>query len=268
MNFNFLTFSCFIISLILFEVFFFVKINQILKINLFIRIVLYFIFYCFQTIVFILILHFLIGKNLIYLIFSNVDKSVIVQDPQDYLIVLWQSGLMLSGLISVIQFTFYFHFLFSGIFRKEEFVVYKTFLIFLYYSLLISLVIFFMDILFYHWEIFYPEKMFDFQPDLLLWFFHYKDEYKDVLILFLIIFSLYLIFFLSSYISLFVIHNNIFIRLIPFFIFVSYSLYLFGGESLFRDLWLLICSFISAEFFIFSKIAFEIFKRYKGNIIS
>ena len=232
------------------------------------RILLYFMFYCMQTTILILVLHFLIGKNLIYLLFSTVDKSVIVQDPQDYLIVLWQSGLMLSFLILFVQFTFYFHFLFSGIFRKDEFLVYKIFLILSYYIIFLSLMIFFMDILFYHWEIFYPEKMFDFQPDLLLWFFHYKDEYKDILILFTFIFILYLIFFISADKCLDLLFNNILVRFIPFLIFFIYSLYLFGGESFFRDIWLIICAFISAEVFVFSKISFEIFKRYKFNSIS
>jgi len=229
------------------------------------RVLLYFVFYCLQTMVLILVLHFLIGKNLIYLIFLMVDKSVIVQDPQDYLIVLWQTGLMLNFLVLLMQFTFYFHFLFSGILRKEEFLVYKIFLGLCYYSLFLSLIIFFMDILFYHWEIFYPEKMFDFQPDLLLWFFHYKDEYKDMFVLFLVIFLLYFVFFFSAHKSFDLLFNNILVRFIPFFIFLIYSLYLFGGESFYRDIWLIICAFISGEFFVFSKISFEIFKRYKIN---
>jgi len=35
-----------------------------------------------------MLLHFTEGKHILYLLFTSIDKSVVVQDPQDYLIVL------------------------------------------------------------------------------------------------------------------------------------------------------------------------------------
>ena len=263
MELNNVWFYCVILFLVLFEVFLFSNLNKKLKLNFFLRTLFFFIVYCFQTGALILFLHFSWGKHLLYYVFSNIDKSVVVQDPQDYLIVLWQSGWILILLIWFILATFYFHFLFSGILRKEESVLYKIFLSLIYYNLFLSIFIFFSDILFYHWEIFYPEKMFDFQPDLLLWFLHYKDEYKDILWLFIFILSLYAFLFFGKDNYLILIKNNSLFRFIPFSIFLFYSLYLFGGESFWRDLWLCFWAFISGEFFLLTKIYFEILKRYK-----
>jgi hypothetical protein len=148
-------------------------------------------------------------------------------------------------------------------FRQEEYVNYSYFLILFLYFILISFIVFAQDILFYHWEIFYGEKMFDFQPELLMWFLHYKNEYWDLTILLIMIFILYVFIFFSynNYSELII--SNLFWRFLPFGVFTLYSLYLFGGESLIRDVWLLFLSFISGEFLVFSKLCFEKFKRYK-----
>jgi len=241
----------------------FIAINKRLKLNVFWRTLFFYLFYCFQTSILLMLLHFTEGKHILYLLFTSIDKSVVVQDPQDYLIVLWQSGLIYISLVWVMLSLFYFHFLFSGIFRQEESLMYKVFLFLIVYNLFLSWFIFFTDILFYHWEIFYPEKMFDFQPDLLLWFLHYKDEYKDILFLFMLLTLLYAFLFFGKDNYLKLIKKNNMFRFFPFFMFLFYSLYLFGGESLTRDLWLSWWAFISAEFVLFSKIAFEIIKRYK-----
>ena len=263
---NILLYFC-ILTLTIIEVILFIRVNQLLKLNFLSRTLFFFILYCIQTISLILLLHFIGGKHLIYFLFSTVDKSVVVQDPQDYLVVLWESGLCIIFLALFFLSTFYFHFLFSGALRKEEYFIYKVILGLIYYNLTLSIIIFLTDILFYHWEIFYPEKMFDFQPDLLLWFFHYKDEYIDVLLLFLFITCLYIYLFfgLDNYLEL--LKTNTLWRFIPFSLFFLYSLYLFGGESFLRDIWLMFCSFISGEIVLFSKISFEIFKRYKNNLL-
>jgi hypothetical protein len=105
--------------------------------------------------------------------------------------------------------------------------------------------------------------MFDFQPELLMWFLHYKNEYCDLMILLIMIFMLYFFMFFSSNNYSELIISNLFWRFLPFGVFTLYSLYLLGGESLIRDVWLLFLSFISGEFLVFSKLCFEKFKRYK-----
>ena len=261
--FNFIFSYWFYLTLFLFELWVLIKIDRKLKINSTVKTILYFICFILQTFILILSLQFNSGKHLLYALFSTIDKSVIIQDPQDYLRVLWESGLNLSLLILTILLLFYIYFLFSGALRYEEYVIYTYFNLLLLYFIFISLVIFIQDILFYHWEIFYTEKMFDFQPELLVWFLHYKNEYKDLLILLGVIFLLYCFIFVKSNNYYELILSNIFWRFLPSSIFIGYSLYLFGGESLLRDVWLIFLAFLSGEFLVFTKLCFEKFKKYK-----
>lgn len=88
MNLNNILFYFCILTLTIIEVILFIRVNQLLKLNFLSRTLFFFILYCIQTISLILLLHFIGGKHLIYFLFSTVDKSVVVQDPQDYLVVL------------------------------------------------------------------------------------------------------------------------------------------------------------------------------------
>lgn len=58
------------------------------------------------------------------------------------------------------------------------------------------------------------------------------------------------------------IKKNYIFKFIPFIFFALSSLYLFGGETFVRDLFLIFVSFVSGEFMIFSKIYFENIKQY------
>ena len=88
MNFNDIVFYIFNIILILIEVALFIRVNQLLKVNFLLRTLFFFILYGLQTSILIITVHFTAGKHVIYSVFSTVDKSVVVQDPQDYLVVL------------------------------------------------------------------------------------------------------------------------------------------------------------------------------------
>ena len=59
-----------------------------LKLTVNLKSILYFICFILQTFILILSLQFNSGKHLLYALFSTIDKSVIIQDPQDYLRVL------------------------------------------------------------------------------------------------------------------------------------------------------------------------------------
>jgi hypothetical protein len=75
-------------ALLIAEIIFFIKLNRVLKLNFFIKTILFFILYLIQTISLIMVMHFKSGKYLLYMLFSTVDKTVVIQDPQDYLKVL------------------------------------------------------------------------------------------------------------------------------------------------------------------------------------
>ena len=262
-QFNHIFIYCCYLILFYFELWVLINIDRKIKISSSVKAVVYLGGFILQTFILLLSLHFVAGKHLLYALFSTVDKSVIIQDPQDYLRVLWESGLSLTTLVSILLLFFYIHFLFSGMLRSEEYINYCYFVLLSLYLIVISLIVFVHDILFYHWDIFYSEKMFDFQPELLMWFLHYKNEYWDLILFLTLIFVLYAFMFFGSNNYAELIKFNSFWRFLPFGVFSIYSLYLFGGESLIRDLWLVCLCFISGEFLVFSKLCFEKFKKYK-----
>ena len=70
------------------EIVLLIKINQRIQLSSISKIILFFLIFIFQTTILILTLHFKSGKHFLYYLFSTIDKSVIIQDPQDYLRVL------------------------------------------------------------------------------------------------------------------------------------------------------------------------------------
>lgn len=138
------------LTLFYFELWVLITIDRQLNIISLVKTVFYLVFFVLQTFMVILSLHFVAGKHLLYALFSTVDKSVIIQDPQDYLRVLWESGLSLTLLVTILLVLFYIHFLFSGMFRQEEYINYSYFILLFLYFIVISLIVFAQDILFYH----------------------------------------------------------------------------------------------------------------------
>ena len=189
------------------------------------------------------------------------NKNIIVKDPQDLLNLLLSTGLFINILIFTWLFLLYLSLNIISIFYLEEYYIFITWLVFILYFFLIALCIFIFDLNTFHWEIFYQDKTFDFQPDLLLWYSYYSGELFDLFFYFFIIVSFYCLLLYSPYKCNFI-HNKI-VRKVPFLFLAGFSFYFLGGESLVRDIWLFILSFILSEMFIFSKICWDIFKRYK-----
>jgi len=113
--------------------------------------------------------------------------------------------------------------------------------------------------------LFYTETIFDFQPDLFTWYIYYKNEFFDIVFIGILNFILYLNIYIYNIDYKTLIKKHLIFKFIPFIFFSICSLYLFGGETIIRDLFLIAVSFFSAEFIIFSKIYFENIKQYKIN---
>lgn len=222
------------------------------------------LFYYFQSVFLILILHFNWGKNFFFLLLKDMNKNIIIRDPQDLLYLLMNSSFYLILIISFGLIFFYLNLKISNLLRNNEYTMYKVITFFFLYSFILSLLIFIFDLNSFHWEIFYQDKTFDFQPELTKWYFFYKGEFFDLLFWLFIIFFSY--FFSLLYPKFFFIQKSLFFRLIPFLLLFSFSIYFLGGESLFRDSWLCFLSFFIGELFIYSKLCFLWIHKYKSNL--
>ena len=254
-----------VVLLIVLEYALIIKINRKLKLNFILRTLLFSSFFVLQTSFFLLSFHFILGKYLFYYLFFFIDKILVIQDPQDYLFVLWSSGLCFLFLLYIILFIFFIHLVFSNILIKEEYYIYSFIILLFLYLILNVLIIFFLDLLFCHWDLFYTETIFDFQPDLFTWYIYYKNEFFDIVFIGILNFILYLNIYIYNIDYKTLIKKHLIFKFIPFIFFSICSLYLFGGETIIRDLFLIAVSFFSAEFIIFSKIYFENIKQYKIN---
>ncbi len=253
-----------IVSLFLsMEIFFFLKIylnwkNNIIKYEIFIL-----IFYFVQNLLVILYFHFKYSKYFLFILLETMTKNIILNDPQDILSVILDTGLNFNYIVFSISLLFYLHLFFFIFLRQEEFLIYMFFFKMVFYFVFISLWIFLNDFITFHWEIFYQQNTFDFQADLKIWYNYYVSEIFDFLKGLFLLSSLFIINFLTN--DLFFLQTlikTILLRFSSFFFIVLFLLYFFGGESLLRDFWILILAFFCNETYIFSLFYLNIIKRY------
>lgn len=224
---------------------------------------LIFFFYLGQSLVLLFVLHFNWGKNLFYLLLKDMNKNIILRDPQDFLFILLNSSFYLLLSTCLILFLGYIHVKVMHILRENEYVLYQLCLYLILYAFTLTLLLFIFDLNSFHWEIFYQDKTFDFQPELTKWYFFYKGEFLDLLIWLVFIFVSYLLVLVFP--DVFNFNRNGLIRLLPFLMLSTFSLYFFGGESLLRDCWLSILCFTLGELFIYIKFFFVWLHKYKVN---
>ncbi len=232
----------------------------------------FFIFLYFITSsIFILILHFQKGKYLFFVLFDSIKKTTIIKDPQEFLYVLGNTGILILICWFFIYILLFSNIQIMNIFRIQEYSLYLGFISLLIYYFFIALWLFFNDLITAHWEIFYQEDNFDFQPDLESWYKYYKGESFDLFV-WLNVFLFYFIFLLfnNDKINLIWYTNEIksknpglMIRFLPFILILLFSLSFFGGESIARDATLIFLSFCISEFLIYSKLVFQKFKQYR-----
>jgi hypothetical protein len=121
--------------------------------------------------------------------------------------------------------------------------------------------LFFFDLNAFHWEIYYQNKIFDFQPELYVWYCYYSKEFLD-LIFYSLIFYLFFFFFFCSphYINIYW-ERILFLRFLPFLLIFFFSFYFLGGELLLWDFFLIIFAYLFGETLLFLKIFLSIIKR-------
>ncbi len=225
------------------------------------------VFYLFENLIIVFALHFFYGRNFIFLLLEKMQKNTILKDPQDFLYILFDTGKVVLFITIILILFFLAHFYCSSMLRFFEHKAYLFLRLVLLHLTLIGSWIFFTDLITTHWEIFYQDKTFDFQPDLIRWYTYYKEEFFD----------LYLNLFLIIFISIFGIFLNgnmqrngamglrphlLFRFLIILLLFV-FSMSFFGGESFLRDFILCITIFLFSEIILFTLVFFKILKRFK-----
>ena len=189
------------------------------------------------------------------------NKNIIIRDPQDLLYLLMNSSFYLIIIVSFWLLLFYLSLKIINLFRENEYLLYKILVFSIVYSFILAILIFIYDLNSFHWEIFYQDKTFDFQPELTKWYFFYKGEFFDLLTALFFILLFYFLMLLSS--NIFLSNTNLFYRLIPFLLLSCFSLYFLGGESLFRDFWLCFCSFFFSEILVYLKLFLMKVHHYK-----
>ena len=219
------------------------------------------IFYFLQSLIILLFLHFNWGKNFFFLLLKDMNKNIIIRDPQDLLYLLMNSSFYLISIVSFWLLLFYLSLKITNLFRENEYLLYKILVFAILYSFILAILIFIYDLNSFHWEIFYQDKTFDFQPELTKWYFFYKGEFFDLLTALFFILLSYFLMLLSS--NIFLSNTNLFYRLIPFLLLSCFSLYFLGGESLFRDFWLCFCSFFFSEILVYLKLFLMKVHHYK-----
>ncbi len=208
----------------------------------------------------ILFLNFRYGKFLLYFLFKKYNIQTVVRDPQEILDLMFGFAFWIFLFLVLIVLLFYLHLFITNLLRKEEYTIYKFFqMLFIYLSLL-SWIVFGLDLLSFHTDVFSQQNQFKFEPDILKWYSYYEAEYFDLMVFMLFLILLYLVVFLNKY-SQIILKNHVF-RFFPFIIFLSFFLYFFGGESLPRDVAIVILSFLFGEILNYTSLLFSFLKRY------
>jgi len=203
------------------------------------------------------LLFFVFSEDLLFMYLENIGKLIIIHDPQEYIYFFFNISFLISFILIFLNIVTYFSFFFIEILTKEEYIFYKIILSYLLYVYFLLQWLFFEDFIFFHWEIFLSMKrlIFDFQPDLLNVYWYYKKEYLD-LWCWIIIFIIFKLIFYVQYFQNFI-KRNIYIYLLFSFAMLILLIYLFGGETFYRDFLLLFFSIILGELFKFIILFFK-----------
>ena len=250
------------------QLLFFIQISKYWNKSVLYKTLIFILIYLFQNTFIIFVLHFSYGRNFIFLLLEKMQKNTILKDPQDFLYVLFNTGGILLNSILFCIILFLIHFFCSNVLRHFEYRIYILVLFIFIHLFITGSWIFFTDIITTHWEIFYQDKTFDFQPDLIRWFLHYKGEFFD-LMLYLILIGLMFIFLIivfSLVIKIDFITKTsypILFRLFMTFFLAVFSMSFFGGETFLRDMLLLVTSFFFSEIIFFSLLFFRVIKRFR-----
>lgn len=230
--------------------------------------ILWKIFYILISYILTLLLFLFFSQELFFVYLSYIGKLISIRDPQEYVYFFVDASILISFIVIVPNIFIIFHLFLVEIFTIDEYFYYKIIILNLSYIFLLTQWLFIEDFLFFHWEIFLSKKrlIFDFQPDLYYLYSFYKNEYLDLVGLLYFINILLLIFYLQYFQKILI--KYIFSHLILNFSIIFFGLYFFGGETLYRDLMLLILSLILGEFFLLSNIFFYQIQKLKKMLVA
>ncbi len=254
-----------------FIIYFNIKITPFWSKNKYFKTYFFIFFYGFVTSLFLLILHFQKGKYFFFILLESVKKTAVIKDPQEFLYILGHTGIVLFFCAFFMLIVFYFNTQILNVFRKQEYSLYLSSVFLFIYFIVIGGWLFFGDLITAHWEIFYQEDNFDFQPDLEAWYKYYKGESFD-LFFWLFVFLIYFMLILFNFKNFNFLwyqnrlkekNSNILIRFLPFIFISLFGLSFFGGESVARDVILIFTAFCIAELLIYSTLVFKKVKQYR-----
>lgn len=249
------------------QISFFISYTNSLKNKITPKILFFILIYLLENTIILLFIHFSQGRNFVFLLLKNLQKNTILKDPQDFLYMLFNTGWILLLIYFFLTALFLTNIFWVNIFRRFELNIYYYTLTLLLTMFFGGLLIFFTDLITTHWEIFYQDKTFDFQPDLIRWYLYYKGELLDFFIqlIFLSLIFMFLLMIIGTPNKIsFLLNRKLYLY---FRLFLTISLWIFtmsffGGESLLRDVLLLIFSVICTEITLFTLFFFKSIKRF------
>ena len=229
--------------------------------------------YILLTLTLLFLIFYTNSENLLGFLINELQKkqltpeTVQLRDPQEYIFLSFEISLFYSILYAVPLILSYTGFYILTFWKKyKQNISYIYFSLLLYYFLLIKWIVD-NDLYLSGWEFTLDDTHIDyqFQPDLALLNWFYLGEFWDLLTFFLTYLSLLLL-------SVYKINwiwgedkRNLWFKLqiIIYFVILSYSYYLFGGESLFRDFILsfIIIFCLELYYFIILFLSFLKFKK-------
>lgn len=206
-----------------------------------------------------LIFHF--GTFFLYFLFKEYNLQLVLREPQEILDILFGLSFWVAIFLFLWVFLFYINLFISSLLRKEEYFYYIFFYSLCFYFISLSIILFIYDLSFFHTDVFMQQRQFKFEPDILKWYSYYESEYVDFS-LFLVL-TLIVFFGALSYNYVNLISKTNLAKFMPALFLASLFCYFFGGESVIRDAYIVVFTFVFCEILNYTILLLVFLKRYK-----
>lgn len=196
------------------------------------------------------------SENLLVFLTTMFKEYLILKDPQDLSILLYETVLFLASIFLILTLIFIaYTYTINAIFKQDLFAL----------NFFTSLSIYFLILSFFYvnWDLFFSirqlynnliYKNIDIQTDFYLLFLIYKGEFYDIFIYLFILNVLLFLFFKSSFVIKVVLLKEKYKIFLHRFLFVCISLgflYFFGGDGFLSNSIIIFSTFLFFEFWVF-----------------
>lgn len=226
------------------------------------------VIYVFTLLLTLLLVFFFSNEILLSFFLNKVNEVIIIKDLQDIVNISLELSVIFSLYfvipITVLFWRWYFNSYLTKIENKTWIYLYLLF----YYYYICFILILNNDLFLSSWEFFNSQEnryKYDFQPDLVFIILSYIGDFYDLGFYFILILSyIGLVLRIQYYIPLSFFKNRfyIYVRIIFHFLLGFLAFYFFGGESIYRDVFIIVTVFFIFEiFYLFSLFLYNIKRK-------